>query len=141
MTGRRGTIIRRTYPSRMESVDDFCAEITQVMREHGLTDDIFAIELLAREAMTNAILHGNDCQEDKRVCLMFRIIKDMVVIRITDEGKGFTWLSMPCCAPDSAKASGRGLKIYSMYASRIAFSRRGNSVILTRRISGRKTDG
>jgi serine/threonine-protein kinase RsbW len=132
--------IRRKYSSTVENVDAFCMEVTKAMTKSGLTKDIFAVEMLAREAMTNAIIHGNDCDKDKKVCAVFRILNDMVIIRITDEGRGFDWHTVRTCSPDPLKTTGRGLKIYSMYASRLAFSRRGNSIILFRRMSGRKKD-
>jgi serine/threonine-protein kinase RsbW len=132
--------IRRTYSSKVENVDAFCMEVTRAMTKSGLTSDLFAVELLAREAMTNAIIHGNDCDKDKKVCAVFRILNDMVIIRITDEGQGFDWHTVKVCSPDPLKTTGRGLEIYSMYASRLAFSHRGNSIILFRRMSGRKKD-
>jgi serine/threonine-protein kinase RsbW len=133
--------IRRTYSSTMENVDTFCMVVTKAITDNGSTNDLFAIELLVREAMTNAIIHGNAYDKDKKVCALFRILGDLVIIRITDEGHGFDWSTVKACSPDPLKASGRGLKIYSLYASRLAFSRRGNSVILSRRMSGRKRDG
>jgi serine/threonine-protein kinase RsbW len=132
--------IRRKYSSTVENVDAFCMEVTKAMTKNGLANDLFAVELLAREAMTNAIIHGNDCDKDKKVSTLFRIQGDLAIIRITDEGHGFDWPTMKACSPDPLKTTGRGLKIYSLYASRLSFNRRGNSILLSRRMSGRKKD-
>jgi serine/threonine-protein kinase RsbW len=132
--------IRRTYSSKVENVDAFCVEVTKAMTNNGLADDLFAVELLVREAMTNAIIHGNDSDKDKKVYAVFRILGDLAILRITDEGHGFDWPAMKACPPDPLKVAGRGLRICSLYASRLSFNRRGNSIILSRKMSGRKKD-
>jgi serine/threonine-protein kinase RsbW len=132
--------IRQTYSSKLENVDAFCMDVTMAMMDNGLTNDLFAVVLLAREAMTNAIIHGNDSDKDKKVYTMFRILDDLAIIRITDEGPGFDWATVKACTPDPLKISGRGLMIYSLYASRLSFNRRGNSIILSRKMSGREKD-
>jgi serine/threonine-protein kinase RsbW len=136
-----GRSLRRCYPTRLENIDDFCSQARAMLEERGLSDHRFPVELLIREAMTNAMVHGNGLVEGKKVFARITLSGNLLIIRVSDEGQGFDW-SAPCaCAGTPLKESGRGLTIYTHYASRIAFNRKGNSVVISRKIARRGKDG
>jgi serine/threonine-protein kinase RsbW len=64
-----------------------------------------------RESVTNAILHGNKLDQDKRVGLRFSISGNRLVIRVRDEGEGFdeSKLPNPLDPENLLKPSGRGI--------------------------------
>jgi serine/threonine-protein kinase RsbW len=131
----------RSYSSRLEHIDDFCGRAKNALEESGLKDHAFSVEILLREAMTNAILHGNHLEEGRQVSVCLKRRGNLIIIRVLDEGQGFACPSHSSCEEMSPKESGRGLQIYTHYASRVGFNRRGNGVVLSRRITRRERNG
>jgi serine/threonine-protein kinase RsbW len=130
----------RRYSSRLEHIDDFCCQAESALEEAGLRDHAFSVEILLREAMTNAMLHGNQLKEGRTVTVSLKLRGNLIIIRVFDEGQGFE-CSRPACDETCPRESGRGLHIYTHYASRIGFNRRGNGVVLSRRITRREHNG
>lgn len=69
------------------------------------------VSLSVCESVTNAILHGNREDAEKKVRLKFTILKDRLIIRVQDEGKGFDEqrLPNPLDPQNTLKPSGRGI--------------------------------
>ncbi len=69
------------------------------------------LELAVREAVANAIIHGNGEDKDKRVTVKVRCDEDELLVVISDEGSGFD----PDKLPDPSKPenllrpNGRGI--------------------------------
>lgn len=59
------------------------------------SDAQYWIGLAVREAVTNAILHGNQEDAKKKVVLVFRICEDRLEIVVRDQGKGMKDLDIP----------------------------------------------
>lgn len=96
--------------------------------------DIFAIKLAVEEALVNAIKHGNQLDQRKKVQIIYRILPERFEIHITDEGTGFD----PRDVPDPTtpeyleRPCGRGLMLMRHYMSEVAYNERGNSVRMCR---------
>ncbi len=90
----------------------------------------FAVELLARESLNNAVTHVNRSFADKKMRLDLRVGRKWVRLQVADEGPGFDWREARRrhCRLDSE--SGRGLTICARYAERIRFNRSGNQITL-----------
>ncbi len=118
-------------PSRLEEVDRVCREIRSLLRDHGLEEACFSAELLARESLNNAIVHGHRRDERKKVKFDLRAGRRWISLRVLDEGPGFDWRKARKTPPPKATApSGRGLCISALYAQRIRFNRQGNRITL-----------
>jgi len=80
--------------------------------------------LSVTEATTNAIIHGNKCDESKIVTLDVRKEEDRIVIKVKDQGKGFE----PAKVPDPTepenllKDSGRGLYLMRVYMDDVKYN-------------------
>jgi len=133
--------LARCYATKLENIDDFCIQAKALLENAGLSDHGFPTEILLREAMTNAMLHGNGLREDKKVSVCLKLRGNLIIIRVCDEGQGFDRSTSGAAREDPLKESGRGLKIYTRYASRLAFNHKGNGVVLSRRITRREKDG
>jgi anti-sigma regulatory factor (Ser/Thr protein kinase) len=57
-----GQSFHRILPSQVSCVDDICHEIRALLWTEGLGELCFTLELALREALNNAILHGNSNQ-------------------------------------------------------------------------------
>lgn len=119
-----------TLPSRLEQIDSVCDQVRGTLKQCELDGYLFTVELLLREFLINAIIHGNGMDSEKLVDVELRIDPAWITLRITDEGPGFPWRETSCDTPDEFTASGRGLAIGSMYAHDVQFNDAGNEVTI-----------
>ncbi len=84
------------------------------------------------EAISNAMLYGNGADRSKQVHVELSVTRKAIVARITDEGSGFDYRSVPDpTTPDSLlKPDGRGIFLMRELLDEISFNERGNSVTL-----------
>lgn len=127
VSARRLTFV---IPSRLEAVDTVCLELRSFLLANELSKACFVVELVARECLNNAILHGNQCQEDKKASLNLCLGRRWIRLEITDEGAGFNWRQSRRMKADATATHGRGLSIGSQYAGRMRFNRKGNRITL-----------
>lgn len=124
--------------------------------------DVESTRIALLEALTNAIEHGNlgISREEKRASLRAGSLRDLyasracappgkdrtvrieyeltparITCRISDEGAGFDWRSLPDCAnPDNLFAgSGRGIVVMRLSMDEVRFNGPGNAVTLIKR--------
>ena len=100
--------------STLESVDLAEAAVLQVAEEAGFDEDArHQIGMAVREAMVNAITHGNRYSSHKKVSLSVHPARNRLTIRIADEGDGFDVASVPdpLAQENLLRQSGRGLML------------------------------
>lgn len=120
-----------TIPSHLAAIEPVCEQIRGLLGRRHLEEVEFAVEILARECLNNAILHGNQGVANARVNFGLRIGKKLICLRVTDQGPGFDWRRVVRHGlPADTAVEGRGLMVASIYARRIAFNQRGNQVTL-----------
>ena len=100
------------YPSRIETVGEAAAAVSEFMNRLGVPEDTaFGVDMAVREAVTNAVVHGNKLDEAKSVDLKLVPTHDGFEISVHDQGTGFN----PDDVPDPTdvenimKTSGRGI--------------------------------
>jgi len=99
-------------PSRIETVADAAAVAAEFISRSGMSDDAaFGIDMAIREAVTNAVLHGNRQDENKTVDIVLKSSPDAVEISVHDQGPGFNPEDVPdpTAKENILKASGRGI--------------------------------
>jgi serine/threonine-protein kinase RsbW len=74
-------------------------------------EQFYRLFIAATEAVTNAIVHGNNCDIRKTVLLKARISTRKIVIEVYDQGKGFNPYNVPNPLDDKnlLKENGRGV--------------------------------
>lgn len=120
----------RSIPSDLSEVDKICQNSQSVLDRQGQAGNAFAVDLLLREYMNNAILHGHHSDIRKRVQVELQVGRKWITLRISDEGPGFNWRAKKRNLPNDTDISGRGLAIGSLYAQRIRYNHAGNQVTL-----------
>ena len=123
---------RREIPASLAAVEDVCLGVRNWAKGARLPH-AFAVELLTREALTNAAAHGCRCDASKRIRCVVRLRPGRVIIAVHDQGPGFDWRAACARTPAKDDCSGRGMTIYKQYADRLRFNPRGNSVIMIER--------
>jgi serine/threonine-protein kinase RsbW len=123
-----GHSARRAIPSVLSEVDGVCREVQTLLERHGAASRCFAADLLLREFLNNAILHGNRSDARKQVRVVVTVGRKWIVCRVADEGPGFNWRTKRRTPPEADATSGRGLAIGALYAQRLRYNRAGNQV-------------
>ncbi len=92
----------------------------------------FAAELLLREALTNAIVHGCQKNPSKQVHCRLRLKGRRLLIVVKDEGDGFDWRGARGDRKGVPDSSGRGIEILRKYADRVRYNEKGNAVTIVK---------
>ena len=99
-------------PSRLESIDEAVAGAIKFASNAGFSDDeLYPIDMAVREAVANAVKHGNLLDETKLVEIAFSSSDSEFEATVRDFGKGFAVEEIPDPTnPENLlKASGRGI--------------------------------
>lgn len=123
-------VISKKIKSNLAEVDALCLELRTLLSDKDLDEARFAIELLARESLCNAVIHGNRCDVNRRAAFEIRVGQTWVRLQVTDEGDGFAWQKRIDASPCDYETSGRGIALYAMYAERMHFNARGNQIAI-----------
>jgi serine/threonine-protein kinase RsbW len=115
-----------SLPSRVESIDEAAQAAAEAARRAGLTDEaLFGLDMAVREAVTNAVLHGNRQDEAKPVEISFDARGGEFVVAVRDRGEGFdpTRVADPTAEENLLKASGRGILFMRTFMDSVEWSR------------------
>lgn len=106
-------------------------------------DDSLSVAIAVREAVINAVAHGNRNDPGRKVDVALKVIRDGIEARVRDEGNGFD----PAATPDPTvgdnllKTTGRGLLLMRAFVDDVAFrfrQGRGMELLLVKRHGERK---
>lgn len=101
-----------TIASRFENIELVQVVLQDTLEALGLTeDDRHWVDLAVREAVANAIRHGNRQDPAKRVDVDFELEGEDLVVRVKDEGPGFSpdEVADPLAEENLLRSNGRGL--------------------------------
>ena len=131
---------RLVLPSHIEAVADAAAAGTDFIRNCGVSEELsFGIEMALREAVTNAMVHGNQEDESKSVEVIFNCHDNELEIEVRDQGEG----SDPAKVPDPTnaenllKTSGRGIFLMRTFMDEVEWLNRpegGTAVRMMKRL-------
>jgi serine/threonine-protein kinase RsbW len=99
-------------PSRIEAVAEAAAAVAGIVSRSGIDENAaFGIDMAVREAVTNAVLHGNQRDESKFVEVAVKSSPAALEITVHDQGLGFNPEVVPDPTKDEniLKTSGRGI--------------------------------
>ncbi len=129
--------VNRLYieiPGDMEEIDEAEKLVIDFLDIRKIRVDLFAIRLILRESLTNAVLYGTGKDPNKVVKLTVEVTDDKkVIIRVKDPGPGFDWKNIPDDF-DVLADGGRGIFILRIYSDELRFSDVGNEVTIIKNI-------
>ncbi len=125
-------LIINSQLEKLETVEEF---LIKAFTENGISEEVFSeIFLALNEAVSNAIVHGNKSDINKKVEIDLALKDGLATIKVKDEGKGFDPEKIPDpTKPENIlKESGRGIFIMKNTVKKVKydFSEKGTTVIL-----------
>jgi serine/threonine-protein kinase RsbW len=128
------------FPSRIEAVDQAAAAVLELLSRAGVGEDtVFGIDMAVREAVTNAVSHGNKLDETKFVEVGLKSSPDTFEITVHDQGPGFNPGDIPDPTKDEniLKTSGRGIFFMRNFMDEVEWSsdpKGGTTVRMTKKL-------
>jgi serine/threonine-protein kinase RsbW len=119
-----------TMATDLNNVDRSVDLIRAFLEERGAQEHFFALSLLAREALNNAMIHGNRLERSRAVCLRFQGCDGGFDLEVEDQGAGFDWKRHVQASSGVEDVRGRGHEIYRNYARTVRYNERGNILTL-----------
>jgi serine/threonine-protein kinase RsbW len=120
-----------TLPSNPDNVCQVEPFVHELAQRYNLSPDLHGNILISlTEAVTNAMLHGNQCDCSKHVSISLRRQKDGLSIRVSDEGPGFNPVEVPdpTCPEFLENCGGRGLFLMRHLSNGCRFTHGGRTV-------------
>jgi serine/threonine-protein kinase RsbW len=136
--------IRMSLSSRFENIEMAQHLCGKLLEGRDVPDETRHWILMAlREALANAIKHGNERDLGKRVHLEMNVANNWLEIRIRDEGAGFDPAKVddPLAPENRLKTSGRGIFYMKTFMDDVRFSRAdggGMELVLRKNLAGPK---
>jgi serine/threonine-protein kinase RsbW len=100
------------FASRIEAVAEAAAAVSEFLNRVGISEDVaFGIDMAVREAVTNAVLHGNKLDSAKIAEVDLKKSPEGLEINVRDQGRGFNpnEVADPTRDENILKTSGRGI--------------------------------
>ena len=107
--------------------------LEDITKQINLNEHIYGNILLSlSEAINNAIIHGNKMMKNKKVTVKYIIKKDLIEIRVYDEGSGFDYNNIPdpTLRENIEKETGRGIFIIKNLTDSLEFDNNGSLIII-----------
>jgi len=120
------------FPSGVDHINRVEEETRKFLEANGLSADIFSVCLVMREALLNAVKHGNRLDPNKSVKYTLRYADDILTIEVEDQGAGFDWQSLQYNRPSEKAEHGRGIFIMRRYFSGLQYHGNGNRLTLSK---------
>jgi anti-sigma regulatory factor (Ser/Thr protein kinase) len=130
-------VFRRSWPSRLDAKQEAMDVLAEVMTGAGwvAAEDRSWLVLCLDEAVTNAMLHGNEGDPRLAIDVAVAIDGRRWQLAISDQGPGFSMASIP--DPDNPASllleHGRGIRLMRAWLGSLTYWRRGATVVLSRR--------
>jgi len=132
-------------PSEVRAISPLVDRLMRLIEgSHCVTGEEHAVELALREALSNAVVHGNRLNAHKLVHVRCRCkVGNGISLIVSDQSQGFDALSVP----DSVGAEnlegehGRGIRLMKFVMDEVSFQQRGTEVHMCKRLARNERAG
>jgi serine/threonine-protein kinase RsbW len=118
---------RLVLPSHIEAVAEAAAAAADFVKQCGAGEEAaFGVDMAIREAVTNAVVHGNQEDESRQIEITFSSSGGELEIQVRDQGKGFDPASVadPTLPDNIMKTSGRGIFLIRSFMDDVQWTMR-----------------
>ena len=124
-------------PSEVTAISPLVDRLMRLIEgSHCITGEEHDVELALREALSNAVVHGNGLDAHKLVHIRCRCkVGRGISVIVSDQGQGFD----PRTVPDSVTVEnleadhGRGIHLMKLAMDEVSFEQRGTEVHMCKR--------
>jgi serine/threonine-protein kinase RsbW len=128
--------LERSWPSRLDRKTEVIDTVADLLRARGqvLDEDQHWLLLALDEAVTNAMLHGNEGDHTVEIRVLVGRRGPYWTVQIDDHGEGFTPEQIPDCEnPDNLLLEhGRGVRLMLEWLDELAYYRGGATIAFAR---------
>ncbi len=124
-------------PSRIEAVAEAAQAAAKFVIQLGLGEEIaYGVDMAVREAVTNAVLHGNKQELEKTVEVTLMNSASALEITVRDHGTGFDPGSVPdpTVPQNLMKTNGRGILFMRTFMDEVQWLRHDEGGTVVRMI-------
>ena len=117
-----------SLPSEVTAISPFVDELMPLLRNCGcVSEGVSDVEIALREALANAIIHGNHEDRRKYVHVVCRCKPDEVSLAVKDEGSGFDVNAVPdpTARENIGSIHGRGILVMKAVMDEVRFEEGG----------------
>ena len=123
-------------PSKIQAISPTVDRLMRLLEgSRCISGNEFDVELALREALGNAVVHGNQEDPEKKVHIRCRCgVGNGISIIVTDQGKGFDFGKVLAkgVTADPAAAHGHGIQLIEAYMDDVYFARGGSEVHMSK---------
>jgi len=133
--------LERSLPSEVAAISPFVDKLMLLLRKCGsVSEGVSDVEIALREALANAIIHGNHENPRKHVHVRCRCEPDEIAIAVKDEGRGFdvNTITDPTAPENTGSVHGRGIYLMKAFMDEVRFEE-GGVVVHMRKNTGQAT--
>src|SRR5580704_15064043 len=130
--------LKRSLPSKVAAISPFVDRLMLLFRKCGcISEGESEVEIALREALANAIIHGNHENPGKHVHVRCRCEPSEISLAIKDEGSGFDVdrISDPTAPENTGSVHGRGIFLMKALTDEVRFEE-GGVVVHMRKSTG-----
>ncbi|HUG52644.1 MAG TPA: ATP-binding protein [Vicinamibacteria bacterium] len=117
--------VKLDIASRFEMLDMVQTVLTHLAGMLQFEEDaVHYMSVAVRESVVNAIKHGNQLDESKRVAIVFTMHPSALEVKVQDQGGGFDPASVPdpVAEENLLKAYGRGIFFMRSFMDEVSYS-------------------
>jgi serine/threonine-protein kinase RsbW len=136
-------VLECSLPSEVAVISPFVDKLMPLLSNCDcVPEGVSDVEIALREALANAIIHGNHEDRRKHVHVSCRCEPGEVSIAVKDEGKGFDTNNLPDpTAPENiGSVHGRGIHVMKALMDEVRFEE-GGVLVHMRKVHMRKSAG
>jgi serine/threonine-protein kinase RsbW len=124
-------------PSEIKAITPLVERLMRLIAgSHCITGEESAVELALREALNNAVVHGNRLDAGKLVHVRCRCkAGEGICLVVSDQGQGFDASSVPdpVAVENLLAERGRGIHVMKLAMDKVSFEQRGAEVHMSKR--------
>ncbi|MFZ3331166.1 MAG: ATP-binding protein [Candidatus Acidiferrales bacterium] len=120
--------LKHSLPSEVAAISPSVDKVMLLIRECGcVADGETDVEIALREALANAVIHGNHQNPRKNVHIRCCCKPDEVTIAVKDEGRGFdiNKVADPTAPENTGSVHGRGIYLMKAFMDEVHFEEGG----------------
>ena len=120
--------LERSLPSKVAAISPFVDRLMLLFRKCGcVSEGESEVEIALREALANAIIHGNHENSGKHVHVRCRCEPTEISIAVKDEGRGFDIekIADPTAPENQGSIHGRGIYLMKALMDEVRFEEDG----------------